>query len=27
LLMETSDGYSLKGIEPGRLALISWRPE
>lgn len=27
LLMETPDGYSLKGIEPGRLALISWRPE
>ena len=27
LLVETPDGYSLKGIEPGRLALISWRPE
>jgi hypothetical protein len=25
LLIETPDGYSMKGAEPGRLALISWR--
>jgi 2-polyprenyl-3-methyl-5-hydroxy-6-metoxy-1,4-benzoquinol methylase len=27
LLIETPDGYTIKGIPPGRLALISWRPE
>jgi SAM-dependent methyltransferase len=26
-LIETPDGYVIKGIKPGRLALISWRPE
>jgi SAM-dependent methyltransferase len=26
LLMETSDGYAMRDIGPGRLALISWRP-
>jgi 2-polyprenyl-3-methyl-5-hydroxy-6-metoxy-1,4-benzoquinol methylase len=26
LLLETPDGYVIKGAEPGRLALISWRP-
>ena len=27
LLVETPDGYAMRGIGPGRLALISWRPE
>ena len=27
LLVETPDGYVMRGIGPGRLALISWRPE
>lgn len=27
LLIETPDGHAIKGIKPGRLALISWRPE
>src|SRR5262245_42799317 len=26
LLIETSIGYVIKGAQPGRLALISWRP-
>lgn len=26
LLLETPDGYIVKGTRPGRLALISWRP-
>jgi cyclopropane fatty-acyl-phospholipid synthase-like methyltransferase len=26
LLAETPDGYVMRGIQPGRLALISWRP-
>ena len=26
LLIETSAGYVIKGAQPGRLALISWRP-
>ena len=26
LLIETSTGYVIKGIPPGRLALISWQP-
>jgi hypothetical protein len=26
LLIETSAGYIIKGAQPGRLALISWRP-
>jgi hypothetical protein len=26
LLLETPEGYVIKGAEPGRLALISWRP-
>jgi SAM-dependent methyltransferase len=26
LLAETPDGYVMRGIGPGRLALISWRP-
>jgi hypothetical protein len=26
LLIETPAGYIIKGIPPGRLALISWRP-
>jgi hypothetical protein len=25
-LIETPDGYEVKGMQPGRLALISWRP-
>jgi SAM-dependent methyltransferase len=27
LLIETPDGYAIKDAKPGRLALISWRPE
>jgi SAM-dependent methyltransferase len=27
LLVERPDGYAMRGIGPGRLALISWRPE
>jgi SAM-dependent methyltransferase len=27
LLVETPDGYAMRGIGPGRLALISWQPE
>jgi SAM-dependent methyltransferase len=27
LLIETPDGYAIKGEKPGRLAFISWRPE
>jgi ubiquinone/menaquinone biosynthesis C-methylase UbiE len=27
LLIETPNGYALKDAAPGRLALISWRPE
>jgi SAM-dependent methyltransferase len=27
LLVETPDGYAMRGMGPGRLALISWRPE
>jgi cyclopropane fatty-acyl-phospholipid synthase-like methyltransferase len=27
LLLETSDGYAMRGMGPGRLVLISWRPE
>ena len=27
LLVETADGYAMRGVGPGRLALISWRPE
>jgi SAM-dependent methyltransferase len=27
LLLETPAGYVIKGATPGRLALISWRPE
>jgi len=26
LLLETPEGYIVKGAQPGRLALISWRP-
>jgi hypothetical protein len=26
LLIETPEGYIVKGAKPGRLALISWRP-
>jgi SAM-dependent methyltransferase len=26
LLIETPDGYIIKGLPPGRLALISWQP-
>ena len=26
LLAETPDGYVMRGLGPGRLALISWRP-
>jgi cyclopropane fatty-acyl-phospholipid synthase-like methyltransferase len=26
LLVERPDGYAMRGIAPGRLALISWRP-
>jgi len=26
LLIETPAGYVIKGIPPGRLALISWQP-
>jgi hypothetical protein len=26
LLMATPEGYVIKGAQPGRLALISWRP-
>ena len=27
LLVETPGGYAIRDIGPGRLALISWRPE
>jgi SAM-dependent methyltransferase len=27
LLVETPDGYAIRAMGPGRLALISWRPE
>jgi hypothetical protein len=27
LLIETPNGYVIKGTPPGRLAFISWRPE
>jgi SAM-dependent methyltransferase len=27
LLVETSQGYSIKDLPPGRLALISWQPD
>jgi hypothetical protein len=27
LLVERPDGYAMQGMQPGRLALISWRPE
>jgi cyclopropane fatty-acyl-phospholipid synthase-like methyltransferase len=27
LLVETPGGYAMRGIGPGRLALISWQPE
>jgi hypothetical protein len=27
LLVERPDGYAMRGIGTGRLALISWRPE
>jgi hypothetical protein len=26
ILIETSAGYVIKGVPPGRLALISWQP-
>jgi hypothetical protein len=26
LLVETPGGYVMRGVQPGRLALISWRP-
>jgi hypothetical protein len=27
LLVESPDGFVIRGMGPGRLALISWRPE